>query len=334
MSDNQKKVLQTLNPNKIWIPLIIGLGVTIYFAFQIDFEQVKEHLNNAKWAWFVLAFLILLSRDAGYVYRIRTLTSKKLNWKASIYVILLWEFSSAVTPSVVGGTAVAVFIMNKEGINFGESMAYAMLTAMFDNLFFLILAPIGIGLTMYFGQAAFPTFEIQASWISDAFSDNAMQVTFLISYLLIATYTSVFVYGLFVNPRGLKWMLVKITSISFLRRWRKGSIKTGNDIIIASKMLRGHKFSYWTKISLSTLFIWIARYFMLNCLIAAFVGLDLLDHLVIFSRQIVMWIVMLISPTPGSSGTAEIVFSSFYGQFLGSFSDAVALFWRGFYYYP
>ena len=63
-------------------------------------------------------------------------------------------------------------------------------------------------------------------------------------------------------------------------------------------------------------------------------GLDLLEHLVVFSRQIVMWIVMLISPTPGSSGTAEIVFSSFYGEFLGGFSNAAALFWRGFYYYP
>ena len=150
MSDNQNKVLQTLNPNKIWIPLFIGLVVTTYFAFQIDFEQVKTYLLNANWIWFALAFLVLLSRDAGYVYRIRTLTSEKLNWKASIYVILLWEFSSAVTPSVVGGTAVAVFIMNKEGINFGESMAYAMLTAMFDNLFFLILAPIGIGTHIIF----------------------------------------------------------------------------------------------------------------------------------------------------------------------------------------
>jgi uncharacterized protein (TIRG00374 family) len=334
MSDNQNKVLQTLNPNKIWIPLFIGLVVTTYFAFQIDFEQVKAYLLNANWIWFALAFLVLLARDTGYVYRIRTLTSEKLNWKASIYVILLWEFSSAVTPSVVGGTAVAVFIMNKEGINFGESMAYAMLTAMFDNLFFLILAPIGIGLTLYFGREAFPVFEVQTAWINDAFSDYAMQGTFLISYLLIAIYTSVFVYGLFINPRGLKWMLVKITSIRLLRRWRKGTIKTGNDIILASKMLRGHDFSYWSKITFSTFFIWVARYFMLNCLIAAFVGLDLLDHLVVFSRQIVMWIVMLISPTPGSSGTAEIVFSSFYGEFLGSFSEAAALFWRGFYYYP
>ena len=129
-----------------------------------------------------------------------------------------------------------------------------------------------MGLTLYFGREAFPIFDVQAEWINNTFSDYAMQGTFLISYLLIAIYTSVFVYGLFVNPRGLKWMLVKIMSIRLLRRWRKGTIKTGNDIILASKMLKGHDFNYWSKIALSTLFIWVARYFMLNCLIAGICG--------------------------------------------------------------
>ena len=40
-------------------------------------------------------------------------------------------------PLVVGGTAVAIFILNREGLSFGKSIAYAWLTAVLDNLFFV-----------------------------------------------------------------------------------------------------------------------------------------------------------------------------------------------------
>ncbi len=35
------------------------------------------------------------------------------------------------------------------------------------------------------------------------------------------------------------------------------------------------------------------------------------DHLLIYARQLVMWIVMIISPTPGGTGIAEFAFEGF-----------------------
>ncbi|MCC5945026.1 MAG: flippase-like domain-containing protein [Bernardetiaceae bacterium] len=329
---SNKKVFKTLNPNSVYIPVAIGLAVAVYlFIDKVNIDVFVEKLVAATWWWFGVALIVLLSRDAGYIYRIRMLTGKRLTWKASIYVILLWEFASAVTPSVVGGTAVAVFILNKEKLSLGKSFAFAMLTAFFDNFFFIIFAPLALIATNLWGMQVFPNISMEGGWLQD----YGLQVVFYVSYALIVLYNFIFAYGLFFNPRGFKWILVKITSIGWLKRFRNGALETGTEVIMASKELKGKDFNYWLKATLSTIFIWTSRYFMLNCLVAAFSDMNMLDHLLAFSRQIIMWIVMLISPTPGSSGAAEGVFCLFYSEFLSNdFCAAVGILWRLFYYYP
>ncbi len=73
---------------------------------------------------------------------------------------------------------------------------------------------------------------------------------------------------------------------------------------------------------------------MLNALISAFVPLDLFDHIIVFARQVIMWIVMMISPTPGSSGTAEFFYAQFFAQFLGKYTFVTSIVWRLLSYYP
>jgi hypothetical protein len=331
---NEKEVFKTLNTNNIYIPVLIGLGVAVYFFLEkVDIPIFLEALGRSNWLWFLAALIMLLARDAGYMYRIRMISSNELSWQSSIYIILLWEFASAVTPSVVGGTAVAVFILNREGLSFGKSMAYVMMTALLDNLFFIVFAPLSILISNSYDFAVFPV--ISAALFNEFVQEHGLQVAFYISYALTVIYAIFFAYGLIINPRGFKWLLIKATAIPFLKRFRKGAINTGNEMIISAKALRGSGISLWIKAIFLTFFIWIARYLMLNSLIAAFSPLDALDHVFVFSRQIAMWIVMLLSPTPGSSGAAESVFCTFYAEYLRTeFCAAVGILWRLFYYYP
>src|SRR5690606_11628403 len=142
MKLDNKEIFKTLNPHKIWLPVIIGLGI-VFFMFYSDptvNSQTLSGVFDASTPSILLAVLFVLLRDVGYVYRIRQITGKFLSWGRSIYVIVLWEFASAVTPSVVGGTAVAAFIIHKEGIKLGKALAYVMVTAILDNLFFVIAA--------------------------------------------------------------------------------------------------------------------------------------------------------------------------------------------------
>ncbi|WP_375559541.1 YbhN family protein [Bernardetia sp. OM2101] len=331
---DEKEAFKTLNTNKIYIPVLIGLGVAVYFFVEkVDIPIFLDALSKSNWIWFFAALIMLLARDAGYAYRIRMISDEELSWQSSIYIILLWEFASAVTPSVVGGTAVAIFILNREGLSFGKSMAYVMMTALLDNFFFIVFSPLAIFVSNYYDFMVFPA--ISADMFNEFVQKQGLKGAFYISYGLTVIYAAFFAYGLLINPRGFKWLLVKATSIKFLRRFKEGATNTGNEMIIAAKTLRGSGISLWIKAVFLTFFIWIARYLMLNCLISAFTPLELIDHLFVFSRQIAMWIVMLLSPTPGSSGTAEAVFCTFYAEYLRTeFCDAVGILWRLFYYYP
>src|SRR5690606_8979139 len=128
MKLDNKEIFKTLNPNKIWLPVLIGLGI-VFLMFYSDpsiNSQTLKGVFDASTPSILLAILFVLLRDCGYVFRIREITDRQLTWSRSLYVIVLWEFASAVTPSVVGGTAVAAFILNKEGIKLGKALAYVM----------------------------------------------------------------------------------------------------------------------------------------------------------------------------------------------------------------
>ncbi|MFN3996807.1 YbhN family protein [Algoriphagus sp.] len=328
MKVDNKKIFQTLNPNKVWVPVIIGLGI-VFAMFYLDPSITSDSLKgvfDASIPWLLFAVLVLFFRDFGYVYRIREITDRHLTWTRALYVIILWEFASAVTPSVVGGTAVAIFILNKEGIKMGKAIAFVMVTAILDNLFFVIGAP--IILFMAKGNI-FPDSKLLETQM-----ENSLQAIFWISYSLYATYSLVMAAALFYRPRVFKWVLIKIFSFKFLRKWKHAAQEYGNQIIEASRELRGKNMRYWLPIIGATIFIWTSRYLMLNALISAFVPLSLDQQVIVFARQVIMWIVMMISPTPGSSGTAEFFYAQFFTQFLGSYTFVTSIVWRLFSYYP
>ena len=331
MDLDPKKIFKTLNPRRVWVPVLFGLGIVSYL-FINDPDVTAENLTlifNASLIPILLALLTFFARVGGYILRMRTLTNQNLSWLSCFYVIILWEFSSAVTPSVVGGTAVAVFILHKEGLNLGKSLAYVMLTAILDNLYFVLAAP----LILFFTQGiVFP----ESTNIELELFDFQLRldVIFFISYSLIALYTFFMSYALFINPRAFKWLLLKITYIRIFRKWRYSAYERGNEIVWASSLIKGKNLSYWLKIISVTIFIWSARYLMLNFQIDGYSELNLQDHFLIFSRQIVLWIIMLFSPTPGSSGTAEFFFPLFFQEFLGKFTLVNNILWRLLSYYP
>ena len=146
MSENSSKVTELFTAKKIAIPIVIGLLVSGYLLWRnTDWDQFQNIDWNVEFFfWMFVALLMMACRDFGYMYRIRVLTHNKISWRHSFDVIMLWEFVSAVTPSVVGGTGAALYIINKEGISAGKSTAIVMITALLDELFFIILVPLVI----------------------------------------------------------------------------------------------------------------------------------------------------------------------------------------------
>ena len=61
-----------------------------------------------------------------------------------------------------------------------------------------------------------------------------------------------------------------------------------------------------------------------------------IDNLLAYAKQIVMWMIMLISPTPGSSGVAEFAFYEFFGGSVVPVTvvGLLAILWRLMTYFP
>lgn len=327
-NQNQETHMRKIKMRNIIFPIIIGLGVVgymIYRDFDLDSLQTL-HFNNNTILWLLIAVLFMFGRDIGYIIRLKILSDGKISWYESIRTIMLWEFTSAITPSAIGGTSFAIIYVHKAGMSVGQSSAVVLLTSFLDELYFVIMFPI---LYLLIGtEQLFAVTGINPSM------QNSIISFFLIGYGLKTLYTLLICYGLFFKPRGFKWIILKFFAIRWFRRWRKAAAKTGDDIILSSKELKQKGIGFWLKTLGATFLSWSSRYLVVNAIIMAFFTTS--DHLLLFARQFVMWVMMLVMPTPGGSGFSEFFFKEYLGAFFPSAGVAViiALIWRLITYYP
>ncbi len=329
MTEDHKKVLRIFKFKRVIVPVIIGLGVASFLVFRNFNLEPFRKINWTYYStlWLIIAVVMMFTRDVAYMYRIRLLTDKRLSWRRAFDVIMLWEFASSVTPSVVGGSAAALYIVSMEGISPGRSTAIVMITALLDEIFYIIMVPV---IVLLVGASNLFTSENSYLFVN---TQLGMQGIFLIGYLFIIFLTSIISYGIFIKPRGFKWILLRVFKIPFLRKWRVKAGEAGDDIITTSKEMKNKPFIFWFRALSATFLSWTARFWVVNFLIMSVTPVG--QHFLIYARQLVMWVILLISPTPGSSGVAEYLFSDFLGDFIPiGLTAALALLWRIVSYYP
>ena len=120
-TEGNQKLTKKIRPYKIIYPIVIGLAVVSYMLYK-EFDPKAFDMITFTWNtvfWLFVALLCMAIRDFGYVVRIRVLSGDKLTWLQSLRIIFLWEFTSAVTPSAIGGTSLAILFVHKEGIGAG-----------------------------------------------------------------------------------------------------------------------------------------------------------------------------------------------------------------------
>ncbi len=329
MPKKNRDLLRFFSFRRIAIPVFIGL-VAASYLFIRDFDResfAQIRWASSAWLWLGAALILMAIRTLAYMYRIRLLTDHELSWRKSFQVIMLWEFASSITPSVVGGTAVALFIVRKEGISMGRTTSVVMITALLDELFYIIMVPVIILLVgtgnLFVDTSDMTLFGMKLGSLG----------LFVIGYVFILALTAVIVYGIFINPRGLTQLLIRIFSLKMLSKWLPKAKQTGNEIILTSAEMRGKSFIFWSKAFLSTFVSWTARFWVVNALILAFIPFT--EHFLVYARQLIMWVILLISPTPGSSGVAEFFFPLFFSDLIGAkLGTPLALLWRLVSYYP
>ncbi|MCD6555826.1 MAG: flippase-like domain-containing protein [Bacteroidales bacterium] len=322
-----------ISPKKVIIPAIVGvLAVFGMLYYQIKDKHVSFDVINFTGItvlFLVIAVLFMILRDIGYMARFKVLSENKVTWFQAFRVIMLWEFASAISPSAIGGTGVAVVFVHKEGISVGKSTAIVMATSFLDEMYFLIMFPL-----MVFAVGPETLFTIgNASGLN---FDNQFFYFAIIGYLLKFAYILFISYGLFINPVIIKKTILAIFSLKPLRRWRNEARRAGLDIISNSHELRRKPFGFWFKSAGATFISWTARYWVVNAIFVAFFAMKN-NHFLLFAKQLVMWIMMLVSPTPGGSGFSEYVFSEYLKDFMpqvAGIAIITAFVWRLLTYYP
>lgn len=316
---------------KVLLPVAIGLGVVAFmFWHDAKKENLLEvwdniHFTTRTWLCIVLAFIFMFGRDFGLSWRFRALTNKELPWKSAYEVDLLCEFTSCVTPSAVGGSSLGMVFLNSKGIEFGRATTLMITTLFLDELFFVIFCPLVVFLT--------PAHEIFASG-GGSFS-HGIKFTFWLVYAGIFAWTSLLFAGIIWRPQWIRSMLIKVTSWRLFRRWQPQASTLGDNMVATSRQLRSKPFRFWLEVFGGTVVSWTSRYLVVNALFLGFLPQDDPWQWVILARQFVIWVVLMISPTPGGSGLSEWLFSEYYGDLVPTAGMVLilAVFWRIISYY-
>ena len=216
----------------------------------------------------------------------------------------------------------AVLFLAKENIPVGRSTAMVFVTLLLDEMFFVVTFPILL---------LFIPFHTLFS--ENTVLESGVLILFIIAYIIKMLLCTILIVGLFFKPQAVRWLIVKLFRLPFLRRWHKSAVKAGDDLVVSAKEIRGKKISYWFPLITATILSWCSRYLVINAIFMAFFQVH--DNLLIFARQFIMWIVMVISPTPGGSGFSEFIFNEYLSEFipLAGVVPLIVLLWRLLTYY-
>ena len=324
---SDQKVLDSLNVSKIILPVVIGLAVLVYILLrQFDYSEFGLiKWNNRLWFFLGIAVLIYVIRHLFYAFRLKILSDNAFTFKNSIELVFIWEFASAISPTSIGGSAVAVFFLSQEKISGAKAVSIVMYSVIVDSFFFLVSM---VGLLTIFGPS------LIRPGMTSMFEGYG--ITFIVVWLFILLYGSILLWGLF-RPRVIMHILFWLSKLPLIKRFKRTLVKTGQDVITTSKEIRNKALSFHILAILTTVGAWVARFLAVNFILLALVELntDFMNQFLIYARSQTMYVITQFSPTPGGSGVMELMFSGFFSDFTTKGIGSVgALLWRLITYYP
>ena len=312
------------------LPIILGIAAVGYLFYrQFDPEQFRAiEWTGRAFAWIGAAFLILVLRHFFYAFRLHTITGKVFSWRKCLELMVIWEFSAALTPTSKGGPFVMLFVLTKEKLAAGRTAAAVFYTMVLDSGFFIITLP--VLLLLYGPPMLYPGMK--------SFSDVGLASgTFFVTYGLMFSYWSVIVFFLLIRPRYAKTVLGWLARRPFLKKWSARLNLLGEEFALAAEEIHRRDWRYHLNVIIGTVGAWTSKFIMINCLIIALVPSTPVDgatQAFLYARLVAMFIIMAFSPTPGGAGLAEMALVGFTSDYVpAGIGLVVALLWRGMAYY-
>lgn len=320
-----------MRASRIVLPVLLGVGV-VAFLFYRQFDPTEWaaiRWTGTTLAWIGVSLGLLVVRHLAYATRLYILSERDFTYAKCLQLIFIWEFSSAVSPTSVGGSAVALFVLSQERISAARTATMVLYTVVLDSAFFVLTLPILfalLGPVMIYPGAE--TFDDLRGW----------GITFLVAYGGMAVYGTFLAWGLFFRPHRIRQFLYAVSRWRWIRRFRKTLERLGDDMVAASRHMRGKPLPWHLGAFASTAVAWSFRFLLLSALFLAFTGVsfDAFTQTALYARLESMFVIIAFSPTPGGAGFVETLFERFLTDFVDGNSTSalvIATVWRAFTYY-
>ena len=324
-----RSVASRFKPSMVIWPILFGLvgvGYMLWREMHNDIPRGPLVLADYWWVFAILVVVFMLLKDFSGMYRLRVMSGAPLKFRQLFRIRMLYEFTSAVTPSAAGGSSLEVLFIHREGIKISRATSMTVLALFLDEVLMIVLFPLLLLFIPYNDLfTAEGNFQYGYLW------------AFIIGYAMKFVWVTMLCIGLFFKPSVFSSIIGFVFKLKILRRYRSRGLRTAVEIKQCAKEFRHETLGYWMRLALSTMGIWGFRFLIANMAIMIFNPLTGGDNMMCFARQYVLGIVCMIVPTPGGSGFAEVMFDGFLGEYIKQKMSTVVItsIWRlcTYYYY-
>ncbi len=306
--------------NRLFLLIGIGLGLhAIFLAYTID-PKSFELLYKIKWYYLVLITLLAVSPWLGHAIRI-VMWSRWLdypiNFKSAIAIVMANDIGAAITPTAVGGGPVKIGLLVNKGMPAPKATFMVLLSATEDIIFY----GTGLVLTLLYMHD-----------VIEQLGQYLLKHSSILIGLCIVVATLIMGWKR-IRP-GIKSMISLLPEKwqYSLSRFNAGLRHYFSDI--GQTYLDVVKTGKWRlAISIVILFYqWFTKFTILAIIL---ISLDIpFTWFDMYIKQWIIWMGMLVIPTPGASGGAEAAFLVlFKGNLSGDLPNLIVSTWRFFTYY-
>ena len=296
------------------ISLLLSLSVIaliLYYTFNRDTWYYLTH-TPIRYEFFLLAILLNVFSWILWGYRLQVLTNAidknlHIGLKESTRIVIANLFLALITPALVGGEPLRIYLLNKDGMKLGGATAAIIGERLIDAVWVLIAAPV-----------AFLIFK-------DRLGDSPLTIALTIGMIIFIGFLLIILYALR-NPEKIKSFVFFLNNkINRLFRKNVDAESSGFVSFVEREVDNFHTSMMFfsgegKKTFLLASFLTIA-YWMVCFMIASMLlmGLGLPPFfLESFAAQMLLIVIVSIPTTPGASGVAELSMTGLYGVVLGT----------------
>ncbi len=307
-ASENRSVASRFKPSMVIWPILFGLAGVGYMFWREMRNGIPDEpltLANHWWVFVILVVLFTLFKDFSGMYRLRVMSGMPLKFRQLFRIRMLYEFTSAVTPSAAGGSSLEVLFIHREGVKVSRATSMTILALFMDEMLMIILFPLLLLLIPY-----------SELFTSEGYFQYGYLWAFLIGYAMKFVWVTILFIGLFCKSTIIVKIIGLIFKLKFLRKYKMRGLRTALEIRNCALEIQHESFGYWVRMFLSTAGIWVFRFLIANAAIMIFNPLTGADNMMCFARQYILGIVTMIVPTPGGSGFAEVMFDDFLSEYI------------------